>query len=85
MKKKKEAFKRYLETKEGKDYTIYVRARNQARWICRKAKNEFQKKLAHESKANPKAFYKYANSKLKMRSGVADLDTAEGNIKRYDR
>jgi len=47
--------------------------RNQAKWERRKAQKEFEKKLAKESKKNPKAFYKYAHSKLKTRTGIAHL------------
>ena len=78
VKKKTAAYKRYQETKEGADHVQYARARNQARWACRSAKKSFEKKIANESKSNPKAFYKYANSKLKVRAGIADLDTPEG-------
>ncbi len=78
VKKKTEAFKRYLNSEEGGDYAQYAKARNQARWECRKMKRDFEKKIAAESKSNPKAFYRYANSKLKIRSGIADLDTDNG-------
>jgi len=78
VKKKSAAYKRYLETKEGKEYIEYARARNQARWACRKMKKEFEKKIAQDSKTNPKTFYKYVNSKLKTRTGIADLDTEDG-------
>lgn len=78
VRKKSAAYKRYLETKEGEDYNQYARARNQARWACRRMKKEFEKKIAQEAKTNPKAFYNYVNSKLKVRSGVADLETDDG-------
>ena len=78
VKKKTAAYKRYKETKEGADQVLYARARNQARWATRNAKKEFEKKIAKEAKSNPKAFYKYANSKLKVRAGIADLDTPAG-------
>jgi hypothetical protein len=38
VKKKTEAYKRYLNTREGADYIEYCKSRNQARWECRKAK-----------------------------------------------
>ena len=62
IRKKKEAFRRYFDTKEGKDYTAYTKARNQAKWETRKAHQSFEKKIANEAKLNPKAFYRYANS-----------------------
>ena len=40
-------------------------------WI----QKEFEMKLATESKTNPKAVWKYMNSKTKNREGVSDLNT----------
>jgi len=54
--------------------------RNQTKWECRKAQKEFEKKLAKESKKNPKAFYKYAQSKLKTRTGIAHLAREDGSL-----
>ncbi len=78
VRKKTEAYKRYLNTREGRDFQQYARARNQARWESRKAKRSFEKQLARESKSNPKAFYNYVNGKLKTRAGVANLETKDG-------
>ena len=72
MKKKTASFKRYMETKEGKDYQVYAKARNQARWACRAAVRDFEKNIAKESKVNPKAFYNYTRSKFKTKSSVPD-------------
>ncbi len=41
LKKKQEAYKRYLTTREGKDYLDYCKARNQAKSRCRKAVRDF--------------------------------------------
>ena len=54
--------------------------RNQAKWECRKAQKEFEKKLAKESKKNPIAFYKYAQSKLKTRTAIAHLAREDGSL-----
>ena len=64
-----------METKEGKCYTEYCRARNQVRKLTRKIQKEFAMKLATEAKTNPKAVWKYMNSKIKNREGVSDLKT----------
>ena len=64
-----------METKEGKYYTEYCRARNQVRKLTRRIQKEFEMKLATESKTNPKAVWKYINSKTKNREGVSDLNT----------
>ena len=46
----------YLSKREGKDYDAYAKARNQAKWEIRKAKREYEKKIAMDSKNNPKSF-----------------------------
>ena len=61
-----------------KDYAKYAKARNQARWECRKAKKIFERTLAKEAKRNPKAIFSYVNSKLKTKTGIADLDIETG-------
>ncbi len=78
IKKKWHAYKRYRETKEGQDHQLYVRARNQAKWAVRQAKKAYEKSITKEVKKNPKVFYKYAKSKLKTRSGIADLEKDDG-------
>jgi len=41
--------------------------------MCRKAKADFERSLSLEAKTNPKAFYKYVNSKLKTKSTIPNL------------
>ena len=77
VRKKVHSFKKYREekkTREGEDYAAYARARNQARWACRNAVRDFERTLARESKSNPKAFFKYAKSKLKTKASIPDLE-----------
>ena len=61
-----------------KDYEKYAKARNQARWECRKAKKISERTLAKEAKRNPTAIFSYVNSKLKTKTGIADLDIETG-------
>ena len=67
--------KRYMETKEGKYYTEYCRDRNQVRNLTRRIQKEFEMNLATEAKTNPKAVWKYMNSKTKNPEGISDLNT----------
>ncbi len=78
VRKKHQSFNRYKETLEGQVYDVYARARNQAKWECTKIKKQYEAKLAEEAKKNPKAFYKYARSKLKTKATVADLIKDDG-------
>ena len=74
IKKKKQAYNRYMETRDGKDYQQYAKARNQAKNVCRNAVRAHQKTVAHEAKKNPKKLFAYTKTKMKTEDGVADLN-----------
>lgn len=78
VKKKREAYKRFIETREGKDYLAYTKARNQAKGACRKAVKDHESSIAAMAKKNPKKFYAYAKSKLTASEGIADLVNEHG-------
>ena len=78
LKEKQKAFKKYMETKDGDDYRIYSRSRNQAKWQCRKAARDYERNIAKEAKSNPKRFYNYSKKKMKTKSGIADLTEKDG-------
>ena len=46
----------------------------------RNAVREFEKQIAGEAKRNPKAFYRYARSKMKTKSTVGDLERLDGTM-----
>ena len=71
--KKKEAFQRYLSTKDGKNYLEYVKARNKAKPQVRRAVRDYENEVVKKAKKNPKAFYKFVNSKLKMSYQMNDI------------
>ena len=48
------------------------------KWEFRKAVTDFERSIAREAKKNPKVFFKYANSKLKTRSGISELTKPDG-------
>lgn len=52
----------------------YNRLRNQIRRLTRKGKKLLEKNIAKDLKKNPKSFWKYAQSKLKSRPGIPDLE-----------
>ena len=74
IKKKHIAWKRYMETKNEKHYAEYCRVRNQVRTLSRKLQKQYELKLAIDAKSNPKAVWKYMNSKTKTRECVSDLN-----------
>ena len=62
-----------MQSRDGKDYLEYAKARNQAKGACRQATRDYEKSVARQAKQNPKALYAYVNSKMKTREGIADL------------
>jgi len=80
LKKKKTAFEQYKQSREGQDYLAYAKARNNAKTETRRAVREFEKEIALQAKKNPKAFYKYVNSKVKTRSCITTLTSDKGEI-----
>jgi cell division protein FtsI/penicillin-binding protein 2 len=79
IKKKRRCWQRYMETRDGKKYQEYVRARNQVKGLVRKTKLEMEKSIARNTKENSKIFWQYANSKRKTKSGIAELKYKDGN------
>ena len=79
VRKKHQLWKRYLNNQEGADYVEFARARNKARKATRQAVKSLEKRIAKQVKSNPKYFWKYANTKMKTRTGVAELQTGEDN------
>jgi hypothetical protein len=56
IKKKHRCWQRYMETRDGKKYQEYAKARNQTKRIVRKAKTQMEKEIAKNVKTNPKRF-----------------------------
>ena len=52
--------------------------------MTRKLSQEFERELARNIKKNPKAFWRYANSKTKVRSGIDDLIKEDGSVASSD-
>ena len=71
---KHQAWRKYMKTNTEGDYKLYTKARNQAKKWCRQGVKRLERDIAHSVKDKPKTFWKYANSKLKSRSGIADLN-----------
>ena len=51
-------------------YQEYAKTRNQVKSAIRKAKANMEKETAKNAKSNPKNFWKYANSKRKINTGI---------------
>ena len=73
-------WKRYQETECYDDYLNYKNAMNRTRKLKRQAKKKCEEKIAGKAKENPKAYYRYANSKLKAKENVGPLEDKSGNL-----
>lgn len=64
---------RYRESKTYNDLVEYKRARNKAVKAYKKAKKQFEIKIAQQIKINPKSFYSYVRSKTRSKDLVGPL------------
>ena len=76
-KKKYRLWKRYSESKDFKIYEEYCRCRNQLRRMTRKIAKNQEEHIAKGAKTNNKAFWKFVNSKTKLRSQIPELYTSK--------
>ena len=64
---------RYKQTKIHQDYRQFKRAERKASRLVRQAKRKLEEKIADNMKQDPKLFYKYARSQLKVKETVRPM------------
>ena len=57
----------------------YNKMRNKVSNVVKKLKKKFEKDLSKKAKSNPKDFFRYINSKSKVKIGIGDLHTDPNN------
>ncbi len=80
IRKKHRLWTRYMESRNPEKHREFCKARNKVTKLTRNLRREFEKKLAKESKHNPKAVWKYIHSKSKVKEDVSDLYTDPTDI-----
>ena len=83
-KRKDRAWQRYLESRDMADYKEYCDARNTLRSYTRKLRHDFEENISREIKENPKAFWRYTQAKMTVRTGVSDLRNSDGQLSNED-
>ena len=80
VKEKHKAYEKYrkLKTNESKD--DYNRAKQKAIYATKKARTDFETRIADNIKENPKEFYSYVNNKTTVRSEIAVLKNRNGEL-----
>ena len=79
VRKKHQAYRRYLTTKEGEDYLRYTQLRNEAQKAVRREKRQFENNIAKECKKNPKAFWGYYKDRTSKFQQIPTLIDEAGN------
>ena len=70
----------YCESLDPLHHARFARSRNQLRKLTRELRSKYEAKLVGALKQNPKAFWSYANSRLKTRSRVDVLKDENGSV-----
>lgn len=79
-KKKKTLWSINCRTRDILDHARFTRCRNELRGLTRELRRQHERKLVNDIKQNPKAFWKYANSRLRTRTRVEDLCDPDGEV-----
>ena len=84
VKRKYSSWVRYLRTKQDSIYDEYTKKRNESNNEIRKARKNYEKKLAKECRKNPKAVWRYMKSTNKISSGIPNLKKQDGSLTTSD-
>ena len=80
IRQKQRLWNRYVKDGDLRAYEDYKLTRNQIRNLTRKMVKQREKKIAENSKSNPKAFWNYVNRKTKTKVSVTDLYKDENKL-----
>ena len=79
--RKNKLWKNYLISKSGDDLHRYCKVRNDLRTL----RSDYERNLSLNIKHNPKAFWKYINSRLKVRPTINDHQCPDGSTAHTDK
>ena len=74
VRKKRQVYKKYKDV----HHPAYTQANKKARLMIKKARKEFENKLAKDIKADRKSFFAYARSKCKSKAKVGLIEDSQG-------
>ena len=83
-KRKLQLWLRYVHTHDTLDLSRYKTCRNKLRSLTRKLRQRFENQLVGSLKDNPKAFWRYTNTRLRTRPKIGDLRNSAGDIEHHD-
>ena len=77
---KNELWQRCAASKDPIDMARFRLCRNKLRKMTRQLRRQFEIQLVADVKANPKAFWRYSNSRMKTKPKIGDLRDATGQV-----
>ena len=77
-KEKKKLWRIYSHSQDMLDYCRFTQCRNQLRALTRRLRRDFEENLARKLKSNPKAFWRYSNTRLRTKARLDDLTDESG-------
>ena len=80
IRRKQRAFRKYQNQKTSKNFDHYKKCQKETKQEIRKAKRDFERKLAQNIKEDSKSFYAYVRSKQKIKEAVGPLKTDSGEM-----
>ena len=83
--RKNKLWKKYLVSKSSDDFYRYFKVRNDLRTLTRTLRSDYERNLSLNIKQNPKAFWKYIISRLKVRPTIDDLQCPDGSTAHTDK
>ena len=84
VKKKFSSWCRYLNTKQSQSYRDYITKRNESTKENKKARKDFEMKVAKECRTNPKAVWHYMKTTNRVASRVPNLRKPDGTFTSSD-
>ena len=77
--KKNQLWKKYLLTCSSADLSNFKSINNQLRNLTCNLRKDFEKSLVQGVESRPKAFWRYVNSRTKIRPSITELLTSDGS------
>jgi len=78
-KMKNKLWKRYLLTHCPSDLSNFKSVNDQLKSLTHNLKKDHERQLAHSANSNPKAFWHYINSKMKIQPVISELFCPDGS------
>ena len=77
-------WRRYTRSQDPLDLARFKTCRNKLRGLTRRLRQQFETQLVNDIKVNPKAFWRYTNTRLKTKTSIGDIRSSTGTLESHD-